>query len=254
MRIVGTLCVFLGLVTAGVWAQEPGAPGLPGQSVSAYSSPFSGFAIGVKAGTLGPGLEVATPLAHTLNLRAGGNYFTYGDSFTSSGVTYNATLRFLSGEVSLDWFPWAGGFHISGGAVVYNGNQITGTSDVPGGQTFTLNHVTYVSSASDPVHGTGSLRFNKAAPKVTIGWGNLLPRGDRHWSVPFELGMAYVGDPKVALNLTGTVCDTTGANCRTIASDPSVQANVTAQQQKLASDAQPARFYPILTVGVGYAF
>jgi hypothetical protein len=271
VRFVKLLFVLFLLPVSVAWAQQSrtapfsssgfvaapaasGGGGQAGQTVSAYSTPFSGFAVGVKVGTLGPGVEVATPLARTLNLRGGANYFTYSDSFTSDGITYNATLRFLSGELGLDWFPWGGGFHISGGALVYNGNQITGASDVPGGKTFTLNSVTYMSSTTDPVTGTGSLTFNRAAPKVTIGWGNLLPRSERHWSVPFELGFAYVGSPKVALNLTGTVCDTSGANCRTITSDPTVQANVTAQQQKLANDANPARFYPILSVGFGYAF
>ena len=235
-------------------ATAGGGAGQLGQTVTAYSSPFTGFAIGVKVGTLGPGVEVATPLSRTLNLRAGANYFSYADTFTSDGINYNATLRLLSGEASLDWFPWAKGFHISGGAVVYNGNQLTGTSDVPGGHTFTLNSVTYDSDPADPVTGTGSLLFNKAAPKVTIGWGNMLPRSGRHISVPFELGFAYVGDPKVALDLTGSVCDSTGANCRTITSDPTVQANVTAQQQKLQNDANPARFYPILSLGLAWAF
>ncbi|MGA7886168.1 MAG: hypothetical protein WCA44_10525 [Acidobacteriaceae bacterium] len=271
MRRVRLFPALLLLPALSAWAQQPsaapfsssalvaarapsGGGGQSAQTASAYSTPFSGLAIGVKVGLLGPGVEIATPLARTVNLRGGANYFSYSDTFTSDGITYNATLRFLSGEASVDWFPWAKGFHISGGALVYNGNQITGNASVPGGQTFTLNHVTYESSTTDPVSGTGSLAFRKAAPKVSFGWGNLLPRSGRHWSIPFELGFAYVGDPKVALNLTGTVCDTSGANCRTIASDPTVQANVTAQQQKLASDANPARFYPILSVGFGFAF
>lgn len=271
MRFIRLFFALLLLPLVSAWAQQPstalfssssfdsapvggGTGGQAGQTISAYSTPFSGLAIGVKVGLLGPGVEVASPLSRTLNLRGGVNYFSYSDNFTSDGINYGATLRFLSGEASLDWFPWARGFHISGGALVYNGNQLTGTSDVPGGQTFTLNHVTYLSSTTDPVTGTGSLTFNKAAPKVSIGWGNMLPRSGRQWSVPFELGFAYVGDPKIALNLAGTVCDpTTAADCRTIASDPTVQANVTAQQQKLATDAQPARFYPVLSIGFAFA-
>lgn len=270
MRFRGILPVCLVLVAGSAGAQHTGmaassssmlavlpaanAGGQAGQSASAYSTPFSGLAVGVKLGLLGAGVEAATPLSRSFNLRGGANFFSYSDSFTSDGITYNATLRFRSGEASVDWFPWAKGFHISGGALVYNGNQITGSALVPGGSTFTLNHVTYMSSAADPVTGTGGLTFNKAAPKVSVGWGNMLPRSGRHWSLPFEFGFAYVGDPKVALNLTGTVCDTTGANCRTIASDPTVQANIAAQQQKLAKDAQPARFYPILSLGFSVAF
>jgi len=57
------------------------------------------------------------------------------------------------------------------------------------------------------------------------------------------------------LNLGGSVCDpTTGLNCRTIASDPTVQANVTSEQQKIAKDINPYRFYPVISLGVGFNF
>lgn len=221
---------------------------------SLRSRPFSALAIGAKVGILGVGFEAATPLARTFNLRGGANFFSYSDSFTSDGVNYGGHLRLRSVEASVDWFPWAGGFHVSPGALAYNGNQITGSAAVPGGDSFTLNSVTYMSDPADPVNGTGAVTFARAAPKLTLGWGNMLPRSGRHFSVPFELGAAYVGDPKVALNLGGSVCDPSGVYCRTIASDPSVQANLAAQQQKYRNDVAPARFFPILSAGLSYAF
>lgn len=220
----------------------------------AYTTPFSGLAIGVKVGTLGAGVIVATPLSRKFNLSGAANFFSYSDSFSSSGITYDANLRLRSAEASLDWFPWAKGFHISPGALLYDGNQVTGDAHVPGGDTLTLNGTTYVSSSADPVNGSGSLTFAKAAPKLTVGWGNMLPRSARRFSVPFEAGFAYIGNPKVQLNLAGTVCDSTGLNCRTIASDPTVQANITAQQQKIVNDVKPARFYPILSTGFSVSF
>jgi hypothetical protein len=235
---------------------EPAAGGGGGIAVAAslHSTPFSGFAIGVKVGLLGIGVQAATPLAHRFNLSGGGNFFSYTDNLTSDGIHYDANLRFRSGEASLDFFPFVKSFHISPGLLFYNGNQMTGGATVPGGTTFTLNHVTYLSSSSDPVTGTGSVTFNKAAPKLTIGFGNMIPRNGHHFSVPVELGFVYEGDPKVALNLAGTVCTPNGENCETIAEDPSVQANITAQQTKISNDASPARFYPIFSVGVAYSF
>jgi len=225
--------------------------------VSAPGGAFSGVGIGVKVGLLGPGVEIATPLTYHLNLRAGGNYFTYGDTLSSDGISYNADLRFESAEASLDWFPRAGGFHISPGALLYNRNQITGGANVPGGQTFTLNGTTYTSSATDPVTGTGSLTFpNRVAPKLTVGWGNLVPRGERHVSFPFEVGFAYVGDPKFVLNLQGTACYTDEGTpyCDSVATDPNTQANLAAEQKKIANDADYARFFPILSQGFAVRF
>ncbi len=218
--------------------------------------PFSSVALGVKVGILGVGAEAATPLGWRFNLRGGANFFSYTDNLTSDGISYDANLHFRSAEASVDWFPMAGGFHISPGALLYNGNQITANANVPGGKTFTLNGTTYTSSNTDPVTGNANLSFNKAAPKVTFGWGNLIPRSGRHFSVPVELGLAYVGDPNVALNLAGTACYTYEGlpYCANVATDPTIQANVTAQKAKIQKDAQDARFFPIFSLGFAYRF
>jgi hypothetical protein len=235
----------------GAWSA---AGGHAAASATTHANPFSGFALGVNAGLLGIGVQAATPLSKKLNLSGGANFFGYTDNLTSDGVNYDANLRFRSAEASLDWFPMAGGFHISPGTLLYNGNQITANATVPGGQSFTLNSVQYLSSSSDPVTGTGSLTFNKAAPKLTVGFGNMIPRSGRHVSVPVDLGFAWVGDPKVVLNLAGTVCDPGGQNCQAIASSTAVQANIAGQQQKLQNDASPARIYPIFRAGLAYSF
>jgi hypothetical protein len=227
------------------------------QAVSAsaeHTAPFSGLAIGVNVGLLGVGIDAATPLSKHLNLSGGPNFFSYSDNLTSDGVHYDASLQFRSVEASLDWFPMAGGFHISPGALLYNGNKISANATVPGGQTFTLNSVTYMSSTANPVTGTGSVGFNKAAPDVTVGFGNMIPRSGRHFSVPIDLGFAYVGEPKVALNLAGTVCAPDGSNCQTIASSTAVEANVAAQQQKVQNDVSPAKIYPIFRLGAAFSF
>ena len=243
------------LAGGGALASAP-STGVMAPPSATRSAAFREFAIGAKIGLLGAGVELATPLSYHLNLRAGGNFFTYSDNLTSDGINYNAKLDFRSSELSVDWFPWARGFHISPGALVYNGNRISGAASVPAGQTFTLNDTTYTSSASDPVTGNGHVTLGKAAPKLTIGWGNLIPRSGRHFSVPFEIGAAYIGDPKVTINLAGTACYTNeGAPyCANVATDPMIQANLAAQQQKIAKDAEDARFFPILSTGFAYRF
>lgn len=220
------------------------------------SSAFSELAVGAKIGILGAGIEAATPLGYRFNLRAGGNFFNYNDTLTNDGITYNADLHFRSSEASVDWFPWGKGFHISPGALVYNGNRITGAASVPGGQTFTLNDTTYTSSTADPVTGNGALTMRKAGPKLTVGWGNLIPRSGRHFSFPVEFGAAYVGDPKVAIKLAGTACYTYEGvpYCSDVATNPMIQSNMLAQQQKIAKDISVARFFPILSAGFAYRF
>src|SRR6267142_2689386 len=107
--------------------------------------------------------------------------------------------------------------------------------------------------AADPVSGTGKLTVYKAAPMLLFGFGNLVPRNG-HFSATFEIGAAYQGPPRVALDLGGTACDSSGLFCRPIASDPTIQSNIAAEQTKLNKSASPYKFYPVVSFGFGYRF
>jgi hypothetical protein len=213
----------------------------------------SKIGIGVKISTLGVGIEAAVPVTSKLNLRGGFNFFRYNREITNGGIHYDGHLHFQSAEAHIDWFPF-GGFHISPGLLFYNGNALTANASVPGGQTFTVGGTAYQSDPSDPVTGTGTLDFVKVSPSIMVGIGNLIPRNGRHYSFLTEIGGAYQGSARVALNLAGNVCDTSGLFCRSVASDSTVQANIQSQQQKLRNDVNPYRFFPVVSLGVGFNF
>jgi len=216
-------------------------------------APFSRVGIGVKISTLGAGIEVATPLAGKFNVRGGFNMFRYSRPITNNGIQYQGQLQFQSAEAHLDWFLF-GGFHVSPGILFYNGNQLTANASVPGGQTFSVGGTSYESDPTTPITGTGKLDFVKVSPSIMIGIGNLIPRNGRHYSFLFEVGGAYQGSARVALNLAGNVCDTTGTTCRAVSSDPTVLANIQTQQVKIQNDVNPYRFFPVLSLGVGFNF
>jgi hypothetical protein len=206
----------------------------------------------VKVSTLGIGGEVAVAVSHRSNVRVGFNAFSYGHTFDKDGATYKGTLDLRSAQATWDLFllRW---LHVSPGVLLYNGNQVTASVSVPGGKTFTLSKTTYISDSADPITGTGKLSVYKAAPMVLFGIGNLVPRGG-HFSTTFEVGAAYQGPPRVALNLAGSACDSTGVFCRTISSDPTIQSNIVAEQAKLNKSASPYKFYPVISFGFGYRF
>ena len=227
----------------------------PSKAPHSAKEPGTPFAIGVgvKASTLGIGGEVALPVTHRTNVRVGFNLFNYSHTFDKDGVTYKGTLNLRSAQATFDFFPiWE--FHISPGVLLYNGNQLTANASVPGGKTFTLNNTSYVSDPSNPVNGTGKLTVYKAAPMILLGIGNLVPRSSRHFSASFEIGAAYQGPPRIALNLAGSACDSTGLFCRSISSDPTIQNNIQLEQAKLAKKAAPFRFYPVVSFGFGIKF
>lgn len=225
-----------------------------GFSQTESDKPFSRLGIAVKMSSLGAGIEAATPLSHRSNLRVGFNMFNYDRGFDEDGIAYAGHLRFRSGEAHYDWFPFHGSFHLSPGVLVYNGNQITADASVPGGSSFTLNNTNYVSDPVDPITGGGMVNFLKAGPMFTLGWGNLLPRNHRHFSVPVELGVVYTGTPRTVLNLGGSACDPTGLNCLAVNSNAPFQANVQAEQTKLNNDLSPFKFYPVLSAGFAFNF
>jgi hypothetical protein len=209
--------------------------------------------IGVKVSTLGAGVEAAIPVFGRLNFRGGFNAMSYGHAFHQDGVPYNGSLSLRSAEASLDWFPF-GEFHVSPGLLLYNGNKITATTVVAGGQSITLNDFTYTSDPNSPLHGSGNVVFWKAAPKLTLGWGDLIPRSGRRWSFLGEVGIAYQGTPRASLAFQGNVCNPSGLNCVNVATDPTVQANITGEQGKISYNLYPLRFYPIVSVGFGFNF
>jgi hypothetical protein len=227
----------------------PAAPAVPAKESSEGRFPIG---VGVKVSMLGIGGEVAVAVSHRSNVRFGFNAFSYGHTFDKDGVTYKGTLDLRSAQATYDLF-FLKEFHISPGVLVYNGNNVTASASVPGGQSFTLSNTNYVSDPADPVKGTGKLTVYKAAPMLLVGFGNLVPHS-RHFSTSFEIGAAYQGPPRVTLNLSGSACDSTGLFCRSISSDPTIQANVASEQAKLNKSASPYKFYPVLSFGVGFKF
>ena len=214
--------------------------------------PFQAAAFGLTASTLGAGAELAIPLSRTLNLRVGGSYMRESFPFNVDGIDYLPGLKFTSGRGSIDWFPHHGAFHISAGALYFR-NTIAGTASVVEGQTFSLGGTNYINSVDDPVGGNASVVYGKQiAPMLLLGFGNILPRSGRHFSMPFEFGGAYMQAPTLNLKLSGTAC--TNQGCFNAATDPQVQANLAKEINTLQSDLRFLQVYPILSLGLACRF
>jgi hypothetical protein len=232
------------------------------------SRPLSQFAFDAGVSPLGIQMQVATNLNSHFNLRGTGNVFNYSTTFTTSGITAAAKLNLASAGASLDVYPFRSGFRISPGVLFHNQNQVTADASVPAGTSFTLNDQTFYSANANavtgaiPVNGNAvlGLNKNKTAFSITTGWGNMIRRSGRHWSFPFEIGVALIGAPTLKVNLGGWVCyDQAQTECADIASttDPiaiSVQSNLSAQVAKWTKDLEPLKTYPIVSGGIAYSF
>jgi hypothetical protein len=232
----------------------PNAPRPEGKARPSMK-PFHSYAVMVKGGFAGFGLDIATSMGNHLNLRIGGSLFSYSGSYDADGLTIDGEVKFRTGEMSLDYYPFHNsGFRISPGVTLYNGNNLNAYTFVPAGQQFNLGDGTYTSDPSDPVHGNASMTFGRhVAPSLTIGYGNMIPRNGGHFSMPFEIGVQYIGYPMIQYNLQGSACDSMG-NCGPIATDPTTQANEAEELSEINSDIRLLRFYPIISLGAAWKF
>jgi hypothetical protein len=272
----GPLLLFAGLLTAqasdlnsenqdGVVSTEAApSDGQVGPGVNAFAPPQGGgggggsahlIGVGVNVSILlGIGIQGAVELTPKTNIRGGFNFFNYSTTVNQSGFSVDGQLHLRSAELLYDWYPFRGGFHLSPGALVYNGNKVNANLTTTAGTTFTLNGTTYTSSASNPVTGLATVDLNnyKVAPMLLVGFGNLVPRS-RHFAVNFDIGAALTGSPKFAMSLAGTACSASGG-CVNAATDPTVQSNLQVTQSKANNSISFLRAFPVISIGFGYRF
>ena len=197
------------------------------------------------------------------------NFFSYTSGrFEVEGFNVNANLHMASAAASLDWYPVGSVWRISPGLMFFNGNQISGTTDIVGGTSFTVDGQTYYSANANaatgatPLTGTGVVSLHKNEPAFTIagGFGKFIPRSERHWSFPTEYGIILNGAPSIAIHAAGWACtDQKETHCSNIgdAANPiAIQFNnaLTAQLAKWNRDLGKVTIYPIFSYSVVYSF
>lgn len=195
-----------------------------------------GFALGVKAGTLGAGLEATYGLSPRFNLRLGINSYTYEYDETTSGIRYDAELDLGSGALLLDWHPFAGVFRVSLG-YMRNDNILrltatpTGDQEI-GGNTYTPTDIGTLS---------GEMTFAENVPYFGIGWGNAA-RG-KGVGFSFELGAMFQDSPQVALRGNGGR-----------AGDPQFENDLRREEREIEEDLKEFKVYPVVSFGLSYHF
>ena len=233
---------------------KPSTLGKPAKSPSPRSErsgAFSSLTIGIKADTLGAGVDLATPLSSHFGLRGQVNFFAFNYLFSIDGVDYDSQFRLQSGSVSVDWYPTHRSFRISPG-VLYLKNNLTAVSGVPPGNYFELGTQGFINSVDDPLNGTASVVFpGHLAPMVTFGYNFLGKRGGRI-TMPIEFGIAYTGAAKIDVTLDGTAC--TNEGCFTFSQNKEAQQSLQDEIKKLNRNLESYPVYPVASIGLAYRF
>ena len=189
--------------------------------------------LGVKAGTLGVGVDGTFALAGGLNLRAGINNYSYGYSDSASDIDYDVDLHLESYALLLDWHPFAGTFKLTAG-LLSNKNRAAMRATPTG--TVTIGGRPYPAATVGTLRG--EVDFKKTAPYAGIGWGNAAG-GTRGFGFSAELGVLFQGTPNVTLTSTNS----------------SVQQNdLDAEAREIESDLDDFKAYPVISLGFSYQF
>jgi len=208
------------------------------------------FGVGVKAGTVGAGIDLSAAVTKTVNVRLSltsvdlegeDETITVGDT-VEGDIDAELDLDFGANALLVDWFIFNGGFHLTGGMLRHSGEaDLTGTLL----STATFDGGTI--SPGDLVGGeiNGELKLaDSYQPYIGIGWGRKAGKGGGV-SFTVDFGIVLL-DPSVELEATA---DPGGAL---------TQAEVNARLLEMEGDAEDElddfEAWPILSAGVNYAF
>ena len=208
---------------------------LPGVS-SADSS------IGLRAGSLGLGVELSYAVSQRFALRLATDAYTRNFTSTQQDIEYDGKAKLKTISFLADLFPFANNFRISLG-VFSNGNKITGTG-TPTGGTFVIDGVTY--QASDVGTLDAEVTFKKTVPYFGIGYGR-----------PINSGLSFIGD--LGVMFQGSPTATLTASCGGAAPVGSpqcdaIRSSVANDQATVNEDIKKFKYYPVLTLGLSYTF
>ncbi|MCC3861614.1 hypothetical protein [Pseudemcibacter aquimaris] len=197
-------------------------------------------ALGLKAGTLGAGLEATFEVADRVNMRVGANYFKFGTEVDVEGNDYDLDLKLNSYSALADWFVTDSSFRITGGAMI-NNNKLAGIA-LPS-NSYEIDDTIYTAAEVGTL--TADIEFTKVAPYLGIGWGNPLS-DDTGWSYAIDLGVMLAGKPKLDITSTGG----------TLSNDAALQDNIAQAEQDFrdTDEIKYLKIYPVISFGLNYRF
>lgn len=213
--------------------------------------------IGIKGGTTGVGVDLSVALTDTINVRLTTTSYDFGDSSETIDIsetganatiaTFNTTLTadFGATGILFDWYMFDGTFHLTAGMMkndstfALNGNIVDDEVQF-NGNTYII--ATDFVGGSSAISGSVSLG-DSYEPYVGIGWGRKAS-SDSGLSLSVEIGVMLL-TPTVNL-IAPTLVDATNQS--------TIDADINEAEQSAANDLSDLEAWPVVSVGINYAF
>jgi len=152
-------------------------------------------AVGVQAGTLGIGPQVAVPLGDRTAARLVAGLYSHETTYDETGIEYDAEAELRSALLLLDFHPGGGGFRLTLGGG-WNGTGLDVSAPVEELLRREVPDLPPLPLDAGTVHGRAE--GQTLVPYAGLGFGGA-PRGRGRWGVSFDLGAVYHGEPEVEL-------------------------------------------------------
>lgn len=199
----------------------------------------SPFALSIDAGTTGLGGSLWITASDHVTLTLGYAAFEFDDDYSTDEADYAATADLANAHALLNWHPWAGGFHLSAGAILAD-NQVDAVATPASGASFEFNGIEYPATLVGNLTADGELA-DGVVPYAGLGWSSR-PRHDG-WGMFATIGAMFSGSVEVALAADGP-----------LASDPLFQQNLALEEQELQDELDQYEIFPVVRVGVMFRF
>ncbi len=206
-----------------------------------FSTASADFGVGVKAGTLGIGLEGRwDPPVPWFDVRVGLNQYDYGNDGDYAGIDYDATFAldsyYVTGNFKFPLSPmrFTLGAFSNGNELQMASSRTTGLEDI-GGSSFDLATIGRIESTTS---------FGSTAPYAGVGFDfEVFGKA----GINLDFGVLWQGDPSVALGVS---------NFDNLS--PAEQAllgpALAAEQAELEDDVSDYKAWPVISLGFVYNF
>ena len=213
-------------------------------SVPTHASDFGAIA---RVGLLGAGAELNYQLTDHLGLRLQRHNYSFPEDIEEDGINYSGSLDLPTFGLVLDFHPFGGSFRLTAGAYS-NGKEHTG--DASGSGDYEIGDETFTSVPTDTVKLDISVELgDSVAPYVGFIWGSS-PDRERDFMFSLDLGALISGSPKVSLTASGTAVEQSTLTMVNMATDPTVQAEITKEIAALEDDISDFEIYPVIMLGI----
>jgi hypothetical protein len=190
--------------------------------------------VGIQGGTTGYGAEVTAGITKNINVRVGGNIFSYAmDGVMEDDnvdIAYDSKMEMSNFSAIVDFHPGGKAFKISGGVYL---NNFSVTADAVPNESYFIDDKEFspekLGSLSADVSYDQSI-----APYAGIGFGNAVRKKGGALKLSMNLGVMYSGAPTATMNGEGMIAPTSN------------------QAKNFNEGLAEFEFYPVFNLGLSF--